>query len=303
MLERFLSYIKSVKNLSPETVRSYRQDVQKFLTFLAEEGLREEEVDKQTARSFLAYLSRAELSVATVNRILSALRSYYAFQVRYHNRENNPFETVKSLKKDKHLPDFLFKEEIETLVDLPDGSFTGSRDRLLLELLYSTGCRISEAVAINVSAINMKERIIRVRGKGNKERFVFLGEKAFRALHDYLSLRRQHLKTDTGDANALFLNHHGHRLTSRGAAFILKKYNDRLSSGKKISPHTFRHTFATHVLDAGADIRVVQELLGHASLSTTQVYTHLGVERLKRIYNEAHPHAKLPAAKEKRNGR
>ena len=302
MLEQFLSYIKSVKNLSVETVRSYRQDVKKFLTFLAEEGIREEEVDKQTVRGFLAYLSRADLSVTTVNRMLSALRGFYSFQVRYHNREYNPFETVRSFKKKNHLPDFLFIDEIETLVGLPDDTFTGARDRLLLELLYSTGCRISEVVSINVSAVNMKERTIRVRGKGDKERFVFIGEKAYRALRAYLPLRKQHMKTDTGEINALFSNHHGRRLTARGASFLLQKYTDKLGSGKKISPHTFRHTFATHVLDAGADIRVVQELLGHASLSTTQVYTHLGVERLKQIYDQAHPHAKLPAAKEKQNG-
>jgi integrase/recombinase XerC/integrase/recombinase XerD len=267
-------------------------------------GVTEEEIDHKTVRGFLAELSRAGHSVSTINRMLSALRSYFEYQVKYEKRSDNPFSRIRSLKKEDYLPDFFFEKEIGALIDLPSDDFLGTRDRLILELLYSTGCRVQELVSIDIKDVGFKERSIRIVGKGRKERMVFIGAKAFSALEAYMRIREQYIDTRDPDAtNALFLNNRGRRITVRGVFYIIRKYSATLALPKKISPHTFRHTFATHILDHGADIRVVQELLGHASLSTTQVYTHLGIERLKKIYEQAHPHAKghIPAQRREDN--
>jgi integrase/recombinase XerC/integrase/recombinase XerD len=225
--------------------------------------------------------------------MLSALRRYFEYQVRYEKRATNPFAAVRSLKRDQRLPDFFFEEEMEQLLALPDESFLGKRDRAILELLYSTGCRVAELVSINISGLNYKRQSIRIVGKGNKERFVFIGREAMRALDAYLLVREEHVDRNDPDAvQALFINSRGGRITTRGVFYIIRKYIEMAGVPKKVGPHTFRHSFATHVLDRGADIRAVQELLGHSSLSTTQVYTHLGLDRLKKIYRKAHPHAR-----------
>ncbi len=173
-----------------------------------------------------------------------------------------------------------------------DAAFRSIRDKAVLELLYSTGCRISELVSLNVTDVNLKERTATVMGKGSKERMVFIGKAAFVTLREYLSLRGARTAGDTDSGRALFVNLRGTRLTDRGVRFILGSYLQAANFGKRVTPHTFRHSFATHLLDRGADIRAVQELLGHASLSTTQVYTHVGLERLKKVYRRTHPHAR-----------
>lgn len=293
MLDRFLSYCRSVKNVSPLTITSYERDIHTFFAYLDQQGIAEEDVDSKTVRGFLAQLSRRNLSVSTINRTISALRSFYTYQVMYEKRAVNPFSRTKNLKRQEYLPDFLFEEEINALIELPETSFLGTRDRLILELLYSTGCRVQELVSINLSDIDFREKTIRIIGKGRKERLVFIGRNASSALQKYLAIREQHVDSRNPDAvRSLFINHRGTRLTARGVFYLIRKYSMQLGTQKKVSPHTFRHTFATHVLDNGADIRVVQELLGHASLSTTQVYTHVGMDRLKKIYDQAHPHAK-----------
>ncbi len=293
MLERFLSYSKSVRSLSEATVSAYRKDILKFLSYIKNQKINEEKINLSVARSYIAHLSKSGLSVETINRSLSALKRFYDYQVRYHGLKVNPFENIRSLKRNRKLPNFFFQHEMENLLSLPGEGFEGSRDRLLLEVLYSTGCRISELTGINISSIDIRNGIIRVLGKGKKERFVFLGPPALKSLREYLNFRKERLCCDDPDAGrALFLNSRGTRLTNRGAFYIIMKYIERAGMIKKASPHTFRHTFATHVLDRGADIRVVQEMLGHTKLSTTQIYTHIGVEKLKKIYRKAHPHAK-----------
>ena len=295
MLEAYLRYIGSVKNLSQNTVEAYARDIGCFLDFLAGEDLQEDRLTIQDARAFIAHCSTLQYEYSSVNRMLAALKGYFRFRIRNGLSTNNPFEGIRSLKKNRHLPDILFENEVEQLLAMPEKSETKTkksgfllkRDILILELLYSTGCRISEAIGINLSDVDIRERSIRVLGKGGKERFVFVGKRAMTALGNYLPIR----KPTARGSQALLVNRSGARLTRRGVAYVVAKYEKISHLQKKITPHTFRHSFATHILDRGADIRVVQEMLGHASLSTTQVYTHLGVDRLKKAYEQAHPHA------------
>jgi site-specific recombinase XerD len=207
------------------------------------------------------------------------------------------------LRTEKRLPSFLFEEEMARLVEMPsnepcpDGEeFWKLRDRAVLETLYSTGCRISELVSLDLHDVDLKNHTARVMGKGAKERNLFLGTTAVESLRSYMTLRPFHAgpsaSGEKDSTRALFINQRGGRVTDRGVRFILGEYLSRANLGKRVTPHTFRHSFATHLLDRGADIRAVQELLGHASLSTTQVYTHVGLEKLKKVYRRAHPHAR-----------
>lgn len=251
------------------------------------------------ARAFVSRLASEGLSSRSVNRIVSGVRGYYRYRERFGLAEANPFADIRSLRTEKRLPSFLFEDEMARLLEMPvkrvaregDGAFRCLRDRAALELLYSTGCRISELVSLNLTDVNLKDRSARVMGKGSKERTVFIGREALAVLREYILRRPHHAAGDPDSARALFMNHKGRRLTDRGVRFILGSYLAAAGLGKRVTPHTFRHSFATHLLNRGADIRAVQELLGHASLSTTQVYTHVGLERLKRVYRRAHPHA------------
>jgi integrase/recombinase XerC len=291
--ERYLAYCRSVRNLSVHTIEAYRRDIEGFKEFCAENDISDEMVDEKTARRYIAGLSRQGKATSSINRSISSLKRFYLYRIKHEEFPFNPFGEIKSMKNVRSLPDFFFESEIEEIVKLPGSDFWGRRDRVILELLYSTGCRISEIVSINISDISFKDRSIRVLGKGNKERFVFLGKAAVAALKEYLPAKNEYADRKDVDAHhALFLNYRGRRITQRGIFGIVQKYIQRLGLSKKVSPHTFRHSFATHLINRGADIRIVQELLGHASLSTTQIYTHLGLTRLKRIYSEAHPHAK-----------
>lgn len=288
-----MTYLRSIRNLSDATTEAYRRDLLFFSRYLEETGLIDAEVDNRAARSFVSFLTRNGHSSSSINRSLSAVRGYFRFQNKVGSVSRNPFEGIVSLKKKRRLPDIFFENEIKEFLALPRGDdFIAVRDTLIFELLYSTGCRISELVGINLSDIHLKESMILVRGKGRKERFVFVGDEAIKALKIYLPFRKLRVRRgDTQSEMALVLNHHGDRMTRRGAGYVLSKYLQASNLQKHITPHTFRHSFATHILDHGADIRMVQEMLGHASLSTTQIYTHLGLERLKTVYKTAHPHA------------
>jgi tyrosine recombinase XerC len=297
--EEYLAYLQSVRNLSPHTLASYRQDLLRYDAFLRERGITEGEAVLGDARAFVSRLAAEGLSARSVNRIVSGVRGYYRYRERFSRGPSNPFSDIRSLRTEKRLPSFLFEEEMTRLLELParpgacgDDPFLALRDRAVLEMLYSTGCRISELVSLDVTDVNLRERNARVMGKGSKERLVFIGRQALGVLREYLSRRGLRAARDPDSAGALFVNQRGTRLTDRGVRFILGSYLRTAGLAKKVTPHTFRHSFATHLLDRGADIRAVQELLGHASLSTTQVYTHVGVERLKKVYRRAHPHAR-----------
>jgi tyrosine recombinase XerC len=299
VLEQYLTYLRSVRHLAKNTVEAYRRDLAMFAAFLRERGLGLQDVDESLARSFVGELVRSRLKPRSVNRVLSAVRGHYRFLLKFGNLEGaNPFRAIRSLKTPKPLPSFLFEGEVEQLLgdsEVATADIWQLRDLLVPELLYATGCRVAELTTMNLMDLDLKERSIRVLGKGSKERIVFFGQKAAGVLRAYLILRRHHAFPQTVDQRALLLNRRGGRITVRGVQRILAARLRARSLAKPASPHTLRHSFATHILNRGADIRVVQELLGHASLSTTQVYTHLDIERLKKVYQSAHPHARARA--------
>jgi integrase/recombinase XerC/integrase/recombinase XerD len=293
VLEQYLQYLGHVRHLSANTLRSYRRDLELYFTFLESQNWQPESIDASKARAFVGFLSRRGLSSRSINRVLSAVRGYYRFHDRVGGKVGNPFSSVKSLKTAGKLPAFLFEEDVEQLLEDEPEDFWKLRDLLILELLYSTGCRVSELAAVNLTDLDLKEAAVRVLGKGGKERLVFIGGKAIQRLREYLSLRKLQGLNKADGQKALLINRRGNRLSVRGIQVIVDRLLSASGLNKPASPHTFRHSFATHILKGGADIRVVQELLGHASLSTTQVYTHLDMERLRRVYRSAHPHARV----------
>ena len=287
----YLDYLAGVRHLSPRTVEAYNRDVELFLRFFGQEEL-SFPLGRREARAFLASLGRRNLNARSINRVLAGVRGFFAYLRRREILDRDPFSEVEVLKLNKRLPSFLFPEEIDAMLALPGDDFPGARDRLLMELLYSTGCRVSEAAAIRCRDIRPREGRILVTGKGGKERYVYMGKPASEALAAYLPLRTALLRRlgKNDDEGSLLLNRRGGALTSRGMRDIVASYAEQAGLGKKVSPHSFRHSFATHLLDAGAGIRSVQELLGHSSLRATQVYTHVELDRLRRIHADAHPH-------------
>ncbi len=292
VFDRYINYLEVERNLSPYTVRNYTTDLLDFFQFIRDRGsdsLRE--VDKHVLRDYLSFLMEQGLVKASIARKLSAIRSFYRYLVREEILTVNPIQKTSSPKLDRRLPSFLTIDEIRRILEAPDVvTPQGQRDRALLELLYASGLRVSELTKLNLEQVNLDTREIRTWGKGAKERMVLMGEPAARALADYLS--HNSLEFPDGKRNrALFLNRYGERLTERSVQSLLAKYAKKTGIGKRVYPHMFRHTFATHLLDGGADLRVVQELLGHASLSSTQIYTHVSKTQARKVYLSAHPMA------------
>ncbi len=286
----WLCHLKNVNRLSEATLLAYRQDVDAWIAFLAEKSLGPDEAVKTDARSFLTRMSKARMAASSVNRRLAALNSYYNWCRRHGCGGENPFQDIRSIKQGRRLPDYLSYEEIDSLICITGDDFGGKRDRVLMEMLYSTGCRIGELCSLNID--DVQKRQVRIRGKGNRERFVFIGSKAAKVLEDYFPIRLEKVSDNPDSRQALLLSARGNRLTPRGARHLLQKYVGQAGTNKSIHPHAFRHSFATHIYDEGANIRTVQELLGHASLATTQIYTHTGIERIKRVYRDSHPHGR-----------
>lgn len=293
----FLDYLTYERNVSANTVHAYRDDLESFLTFLGEDYLtmaRDQidlaRLDHLSVRAYLAHLSRRKLSRSTVARHLSALRSFFKYLMREGAVEANPARTVATPKREKHLPAVLQPSDVALLLEQPDTATPlGTRDQAFLELLYASGLRISELVGIDLDDIELRARLVKVHGKGSKERIVPFGSKAEAAVRAYLPVRGE-LVSDP-DEQALFVNYRGERITTRSVRRLFDGYLRQASLRAGISPHTLRHSFATHLLNAGADLRGIQELLGHASLSTTQKYTHLNDWQLIAVYKKAHPRA------------
>jgi len=296
-LDRFINHMQAVRNASPNTVRSYATDIGQFLAFLMDEGLGIEpgDIDSKTVRRYVARLHRQGISRTSTARKLSSLRAFFRYAVRKGLMESDPTMGLPSVKLDKRLPKFLRDEQIEALMQRPDvNEPLGMRDHAILEVLYATGARVSELVGVNLRDVDLRGGEIRVFGKGSKERVTLIGRAAQEALHSYLSHGRGKLlakRRDGAREDALFLNRNGCRLTGRSVHRLVDKYFGDVSDEMKISPHVLRHTFATHMLEHGADLRSIQELLGHASISTTQIYAHVTRERLKQVYDQAHPRA------------
>ena len=289
----FLDYLTYERNVSPNTVTAYRDDLDSFIAFLCNDYLTMgrdlldlRRVDHLAVRSYLAHLARRKLSRSSMARHLSALRSFFKYLMREGIVEANPARTVATPKREKHLPAVLQTADIAILFEQPDDSVLGTRDRAWLELLYASGLRIGELVAIDLDDIELRSRLVKVRGKGSKERIVPFGSKAETAIRAYLAVRG-----GQDDEPALFVNYRGQRITARSVRRLFERYVRAASLRAGVSPHTLRHSFATHLLNAGADLRAIQELLGHASLSTTQKYTHLNDAQLIAVYKKAHPRA------------
>ena len=296
MIDNFILYLQVEKNASPHTVSQYRSDIEMFVAFVREQGAGETLFDGVTTlllRNYLAFLSQRGYERSTISRRISSLRSFFRFQCNQGVLTENPCKTLHTPKKKKLLPVFLDTVEITDLMNLPSGDVLGQRDAAVLELLYATGIRVSELAGLTVANIDFFHRCLLVYGKGRKERIVPMGRKAVEALESYLARSRPRLyNRHSGTPHyQVFLNHRGGPLTDRSVRRIVDKYVDMLAINKHVSPHTLRHTFATHLLDNGADLRSVQELLGHVSLSTTQIYTHVTKEKLKGIYKNTHPRA------------
>jgi len=295
-LAEFLRYLALEKNASAYTVKSYREDLTQALLFLRDKaGVRAKEprqVSTRHVRAYLAWLHEQKYSKATIARRMAALRSWFRFLRRQGTVEGNPADGLRGLRQDKHLPHFLSEEALSRLLETPPcGTPLGLRDRAILETLYSAGLRVGELTGLNVEDIDLDSGLAVVRGKGKRERLAPLGKPALAALKRWLQWREQVAQRKFRATTAVFLNKNGSRLTSRSVGRLLEKYLALAGLDPRTSPHTLRHSFATHLLDRGADIRSVQELLGHRSLGTTQIYTHVTTNRLKESYHKAHPRA------------
>ncbi len=298
----FLMHLEKERDVSPHTLTAYRRDLEEFVAFLGRYyGIGEwswQGLDRLAIRGFLAHLTRKKLNKRSIARSLSAVRSFYKYLHRSEQVDVNPARGVSSPKQDKYLPGYLDRAQIELLfqsaeLKAREGKFSDVRNSAILELFYSTGMRLSELRGINRMDIDLLSQQVKVRGKGRKERLVPVGDHAVRALRNYES-KRDELQRRVGvgvDRAAFFLSRTGKRMSTRSIQLCVTKFLDMIDEDAGLSTHSLRHTFATHLLDAGADLRAVQELLGHASISTTQIYTHTSVDRLKQVYQKSHPRA------------
>lgn len=285
--ERFLNYLAIEKNYSPHTLTNYKIDLDDFTAFLDSQGNKDiKDIDYFILRKFLSVLSEKKLNKRSLSRKISTLKSFFKFLMREGEIKVNPASSLIYPRLDKKLPKFLTENEVKKVLEIPTGNDTMSlRDKAILEFLYSTGARVSEMVSLKKGDIDLISGIAKVKGKGRKERLLPLGEPAILVIKKYLDSR--------GDKNSsLFINKKSGSLTDRGVRNILNRYIKKAAMSLKVSPHIFRHSFATHLLNRGADLRSVQELLGHSSISTTQVYTHLTIDTLKKVYEKSHPRAK-----------
>ena len=320
--QEFLSYLKFEKHFSEHTAKCYGADLDQFVDFLTggthpqgdqqdddwsqssggtavatqtetQKKLQQQilQADVNTMRKYMAHLNESQYSRSTTARKLATLRSFYKFLVKRSYIQSNPVTTIKTPKQEKKLPKFLEYEDIQRLLNTPPlNTWLGARDRAIMETLYSTGMRVSEVVALNMDDIDFLGEVIHIRGKGKKERVIPVGSSALRAIQHYIEFRNRRMANDSGfDTKVLFANKHGKRLSTRSVRRKMDKYLKMAGLDPAISPHTLRHSFATHMLNNGADLRSVQELLGHQSLSTTQVYTHVTTGRIKEVYDNAHP--------------
>jgi integrase/recombinase XerC len=293
LLEQFLDYMRIGRNASPYTIKNYGNDIGQFLDYCKEQGVEvPEKVDRSLLRRYLAELDEVGYVKASVARRVAELRSFGDFLVRGKVLEQNVFRTISAPRVPERLPQYLTVAEVESLLAAPDTSTPrGIRDCAIIEVLYAAGLRVSELVALDIGDVDLAQTQVRVMGKGNKERIGLLGRSAVRAVWAYLEEGRPALLSRRL-TNALWLNHRGGRLTVRGVALILNKTGEQAGIRTHVSPHVLRHSFATHLLDGGADLRVVQELLGHANLVTTQIYTHVSQSRAREVYMRAHPRAR-----------
>lgn len=294
-VERFLQYLRIERNASPYTLKSYAEDFESLFDYFRDRQGGVPKVDAVTVvqlRGFVTYLHECQYSRATMARRIACLRSFFRFCAREKIVSVNPARALRTPRAGRRLPHFLTSDQIGRLLEAPATEKMGLRDRAILETLYSAGLRVGELVSLNLESWDRDNDVLRVFGKGRKERIAPIGSFAARALEKWLEVRKPHPQATPTQQRALFLNKSGRRITTRSIGRMLEKYLKITGLDAITSPHTLRHTFATHLLDGGADLRSVQELLGHKSLTTTQIYTHVSVQRLRETYEHAHPHAR-----------
>ncbi|MCL0075887.1 tyrosine recombinase XerC [Dehalococcoidia bacterium] len=289
-LDKYIRYLQVERNLSSFTVRNYTTDILSFLDFLKGEGVRSlADVDHSLVRRYLSRLLDNGIVRASISRKMSALRSLFHYLNQEGLIETEPLSKISGPKREKRLPTFLTTEEMRSLLNSPSISTPqGLRDLAMLELLYAAGLRVSEIASLDTGSVDLESRQIRVWGKGSKERMVLIGKPAAGALAQYMSYGRTKM-LGRRQTNALFINRYGERIAERRIQYLIKKYAEQAGISGRVFPHILRHTFATHMLDGGADLRVVQELLGHANLASTQIYTHVTHSQMRSRYLEAHP--------------
>ena len=297
-IKEFIKYLHNEKRYPETTITSYQKDLDNYYGFIILKKINYKKITKEEIRSYLKYLDQLKYSKTTISRILSTLRHFYQYLMIHKVVEVNVFKLIKNPKKDKQLPNFLQSDELEKIFDSINlDTPLGIRNRLIVELLYASGLRVSELTNLDIEDINLNNKEIRVLGKGSKERIVFFGEYAKKYLELYLTNSRPELENDT-KAKKLLLNNNGNPITTRGIQLIIDNIVRDASLKHNISPHVLRHTFATDLLNNGADLKSVQELLGHSSLSTTQIYTHITNERLRSVYLKTFPRQKEKVDKE-----
>ncbi|MGV3605453.1 MAG: tyrosine recombinase XerC [Planctomycetaceae bacterium] len=293
---QFLKFLSVERNASPLTVKSYREDLTSLTQYLTDaygHTPTPAELTPLDLRGYVSALHDAGYAKTSISRRLASLRTFFKFAQREELAESNPAKPLRNPRPDRKLPHFLSTQEVGKLLDAPPANDPqGLRDRAILEVMYSAGLRVSELVGLNIGSIDLEEGVARVRGKGRKERLAPIGSFALRAVQRYLKVRVISPKEPAGSQGPLFTNRFGQRLTTRSVGRMLEKHLQVSGLDTRTTPHTLRHSFATHLLDAGADIRSVQELLGHKSLVTTQIYTHISTAGLRAVYEKAHPRAK-----------
>lgn len=291
LLDDFCSYLQIDKGLSNNTICNYKRDLQKYFEFLKQKNITNiDEVDRFVILDFLNYLKQQELSNNSIIRMISSLRQFHQFLRQENLTTDNPMQHISTPKKEQHLPDTLTIDEVEQLLNFPDVSTTlGIRDRAILETLYATGLRVSELIKLKTSDLHLDMGFIQTIGKGNKERIIPIGDIASDWINYYLKNSRNNLLKNDTENNFLFLNFRGKPFSRQGIWKNLKQLVEKAGINKNITPHTLRHSFATHLLENGADLRMVQELLGHSNISTTQIYTHISKQRMATIYKEYFP--------------
>ena len=293
-IEPFTDYLHAVRHASQHTVASYVEDVTQFFEFCKnwDSFLELGDINYHTIRAYLSFLHKKGYKKSSIARKLAGLRCYFKFLLKQNVITNDPLQFINTPKKEHRLPNFLAEEQIQQLLEAPEcNTSLGLRDKAIIETFYASGVRVSELVDIRLDSLNLNLGCILVLGKGNKERIVPLGTYAVEAIENYLSKGRPDLVKDINQDSALFVNYKGKKLTARGVRTIIKKYNKNVANTAGLYPHAIRHTFATHLLERGADLRVVQELLGHENMRTTQIYTHITPIRLKEVYDKTHPRA------------
>jgi integrase/recombinase XerC len=297
VVDEYLSYLFSVRGMSERTIGAYGRDLSRYASYCADCGIDPERAGPGELRHFIADLGAGGTASVSVNRALSSIRGFYRWLIRFGRREDDPCGNMRNLKTAKTLPAFLREGEMASFAELPGraGILWPARDRALILVMYSAGLRISELVSLSLSKLDADLGGGRVIGKGDKERYVFFSDEAKTSLADYLAERDERLRSSrsgAGPADRVFISRRGRAISAPGVRWIIARYAERSGLGKNIHPHSLRHSFATHLVNSGCDVRVVQELLGHASLSTTQRYTHVNMERLRKVYAGAHPHGR-----------